>query len=1280
MSTNKERLTRFYQHYAPDKVAAVDATLVAYAGREAAMFSALVKKYGPEPAEEDGYAARLTRFYQQYAPEKVGAVGATLKAYAGKEEAMFKALVKKYGPEPSSASGGGAASAPPAAAASSSGGDGGYEARLTRFYQQYAPEKVNAVGATLKAYAGKEEAMFKALVKKYGPEPDEDGGEGDDEGDADDGGGDDGANDYNARLTRFYQQYAPEKVGAVGATLKAYAGKEEAMFKALVKKYGPEPEEGDEAEAEEGGGSDHKSRLTRFYKQYAPDKVAAVDATLKAYAGREEAMFNALVKKYGPEPTSSSGGGGGGGKSAKTGGSDHKSRLTRFYAQYAPDKVAAVDATLKAYAGKEEAMFNALVKKYGPEPDAGGDEGGDDEGGGSDHKSRLTRFYKQYAPDKVAAVDATLQAYAGREEAMFNALVKKYGPEPKAGSSSGGASPRKSGGGGGNDHRSRLLRFYETHAPDKVSAVDATLKAYAGREEAMFNALVKKYGPEPEHEEVDDDANSDDGGGAASAPSASPAADANPFAVRLRRFLAKYSPSDVSKVPALLAKYKGTEEAMMAAFIKKFGPEPPPERPSVAGVPAAVAALPIRTQLSLLLNRYDPANSMMLDAMLERHAGREADLRDALIARFGPIPVPEGIAAMTAAAEAEVGGGRSASEAAADQRGGSSSQKRGGGGGDSSSSANQQKGQQQQQQQQQRAPNFTSAHMAAFANMSAQPLSPEQALVTIVGSRGVAEWLNTVGRVCAGTPHAFDPTVVNLGGGVGTNGLTPLQRESLCRLGLVLETTPPAYLAAGVPLPPPAELADTMQSIAVAPTLPLHFTEERIRGEVLQGYPPRLTSLASSNSHNEGGGKGASAGSASVVASPSEADVDTFRLAYRIFALYAQCRAVIERDLWAAVEAERSAISALWTADRARVEALQRERAHRMGEVFGAARALLGPLEDDQRAEIIKVERLYRGGLMRWHNDRMHTLVLAAPPADVRRLEARFYEWKHLVTGGNSGGGNGGGYLNPSSPAAAARTYADGGDGGYAAGEAPLVTPRDAAALSEHRKYFADLGAVSAADTWGSPRNGGPASAAGAASPLPTHRRANAGNTYGGVAYGAKRGVGVTPPPSVRSLMNNASSASRHKSTAGDYASPQRSSFYNNINNTSNGGDAPIGASPSIAASPIAPRGYGHSYAHSKGSTLYHESTLHTNAFSPPRRQQLLHVHEQQQRLQQHALSPRSPYAYGGGPCRATTPRSGGGGGAPVVDAYALVDRYGATIRGAVQQPRSLAEIVEGRR
>ena len=82
MSTNKERLTRFYQHYAPDKVAAVDATLVAYAGREAAMFSALVKKYGPEPAEEDGYAARLTRFYQQYAPEKVGAVGATLKAYA----------------------------------------------------------------------------------------------------------------------------------------------------------------------------------------------------------------------------------------------------------------------------------------------------------------------------------------------------------------------------------------------------------------------------------------------------------------------------------------------------------------------------------------------------------------------------------------------------------------------------------------------------------------------------------------------------------------------------------------------------------------------------------------------------------------------------------------------------------------------------------------------------------------------------------------------------------------------------------------------------------------------------------------------------------------------------------------------------------------------------------------------------------------------------------------------------------------------------------------------
>lgn len=44
-------------------------------------------------------------------------------------------------------------------------------------------------------------------------------------------------------------------------------------------------------------------------------------------------------------------------------------RLAAFYAKYAPDKVDGVDAMLEKYAGKEDKLFAALVKKYGEEPE-----------------------------------------------------------------------------------------------------------------------------------------------------------------------------------------------------------------------------------------------------------------------------------------------------------------------------------------------------------------------------------------------------------------------------------------------------------------------------------------------------------------------------------------------------------------------------------------------------------------------------------------------------------------------------------------------------------------------------------------------------------------------------------------------------------------------------------------------------------------------------------------------------------------------------------------------
>ena len=46
------RLVRFLEHHNPDKLPSVDKILASYSGRESALFSALVAKYGPEPQPE----------------------------------------------------------------------------------------------------------------------------------------------------------------------------------------------------------------------------------------------------------------------------------------------------------------------------------------------------------------------------------------------------------------------------------------------------------------------------------------------------------------------------------------------------------------------------------------------------------------------------------------------------------------------------------------------------------------------------------------------------------------------------------------------------------------------------------------------------------------------------------------------------------------------------------------------------------------------------------------------------------------------------------------------------------------------------------------------------------------------------------------------------------------------------------------------------------------------------------------------------------------------------
>jgi density-regulated protein DRP1 len=56
----------------------------------------------------------------------------------------------------------------------------------------------------------------------------------------------------------------------------------------------------------------------------------------------------------------------------------------------------------------------------------------------------------------------------------------------------------------------RLAAFYEKYQPDKVGDVPQLLEKYAGKEDKLFVALIKKYGPEPEDPYYADDSDSDD--------------------------------------------------------------------------------------------------------------------------------------------------------------------------------------------------------------------------------------------------------------------------------------------------------------------------------------------------------------------------------------------------------------------------------------------------------------------------------------------------------------------------------------------------------------------------------------------------------------------------------------------------------------------------------------------------------------------------------------------------------------------------------------------------
>ena len=104
---------------------------------------------------------------------------------------------------------------------------------------------------------------------------------------------------------------------------------------------------------------------------------------------------------------------------------------------------------------------------------------------------------------------------------------------------------------------------------------------------------------------------------------------------RLRRFHLKYIPhraNDVAFTDDVLTRYQGREPELFQCLVRRYGPEPPEDYDGYNPV--------YLSRLQRFHDRYVPAKKSRQStvAVLRRYEGREAELFRKLAARYGPEP------------------------------------------------------------------------------------------------------------------------------------------------------------------------------------------------------------------------------------------------------------------------------------------------------------------------------------------------------------------------------------------------------------------------------------------------------------------------------------------------------------------------------------------------------------------------------------------------------------------------------------------------------------------
>jgi hypothetical protein len=377
---------------------------------------------------------------------------------------------------------------------------------------------------------------------------------------------------FARRLERFFAKYAPEKVPTAPSLAERLIAQEEGAMQRLVDNYGPEPPADNAAPTaapppavplpvaptpvaprdadDPNGDAMLRRRLVAIFERFDRDRLARVDDIMAAMAGNEEAIMRDVEKKYGLAPGGSValvqgevplGKGGEGVAPASR--RSYRERMTALFEKYDPTRIGDVDRFLAAAEGREEEMIEKLVSKYGPEPAP---------------PPAVTVADAPAAASTTPAATAPATPKADRGAAALNHSASPSSPSPAA--TTGAEDPFA-------DLRKRVLRMLQHYAPEKAANLDRIFASFAGQENTIIPELVKKYGPEPPAIP-----------GAAASP-ASPGRAPKPrrelpLRERVMRFYQVYNPENIDSIDRIIDAFQGNEAAIIAALVKKYGPEP----------------------------------------------------------------------------------------------------------------------------------------------------------------------------------------------------------------------------------------------------------------------------------------------------------------------------------------------------------------------------------------------------------------------------------------------------------------------------------------------------------------------------------------------------------------------------------------------------------------------------------------------------------------------------------------------------------------------------------